>query len=196
MTFSFDEDQPIRDVHTVAEKIAGLAHCVSTWPNGQIGRDHFDHIPELAFAYLYARELQYSDDPDPNFPKGQPDASEGYKPFAEYRNRRRARALLAGIYKPLSFHGTWKLGQGHSFGLMSVDRLREIVRQKEAKVRGYSGCDEYWLLVVVDFINAAQEQEIRVDGLVIESDVFRRIIIYKPYFEHVVEVTPNLATTR
>jgi hypothetical protein len=72
---------------------------------------------------------------------------------------------------------------------MSIARLTEMVRGKEAKAREYSSCDEYWLLVVVDFMDEAQEQEIRVNGLVLASDVFGRIIIYKPYFEHVVEAT-------
>jgi hypothetical protein len=189
MTFSFDPDHPIRDIGAVAERIAKLAHLVSAWPNGQIQRHHFEEIPELKFAYLYARQLQYSDEPDPKFPNGQPDASEGFSVFAEYQNRREARALRSGIYKPLPFPGKWKLGQLHSVGFMSVDRLREIVRQKEAKARGYTGCDEYWLLVVVDFMNPAQEQEIRVDGAVIASDVFRRIVVYKPFFDQVLEVT-------
>jgi hypothetical protein len=189
MTLGFEEDHPIQNVSSVSAKIAALAAHVQSRENGQIWKDEFEHIPELHFAYLYARQLQYDDEPDPKFPNGQPDPSAGFTAFAEYRNRREARALRAGIYKPLPFRGKWKLGQGHSFGLMSAARLCEIIRRKEAKARQYSSCDEYWLLVVVDFMDAAQEQEIRVDGLVLDSDVFRRIIIYKPHFEHVVEVT-------
>lgn len=196
LSLGFNEDHPIRDARKVAERIAALAQNVCTWKNGQIARDHFEHIPELKFVYLYARQLQYDDEPDPKFPNGQPDPSEGFTAFAEYRNRRHARALQAGIYKPLPFRGKWKLMQGHSFGLMSVDRLTEIVRQKEAKVRGYSNCDEYWLLVVVDFMDAAQEQEIQVERLAIESDLFERIIVYKPHFEHVVEVVRELVRLR
>jgi hypothetical protein len=196
MTLGFDEDRPIRDVPAVAAKIAALAEQVKCWDNGQIRKHHFEHIPELDFAYLYARQLQYDDEPDPKFPNGQPDPSEGFTAFAEYRNRREARALRAGIYKPLPFCGKWKLGQAHSFGLMSAARLTEIIAQKEAKARHYSSCDEYWLLVVVDFMNAAQEQEIRVDGLVVDSDVFERIIIYKPHFEHIVEVTRERVSAR
>jgi hypothetical protein len=76
---------------------------------------------------------------------------------------------------------------------MSVDRLTEIIREKEAKVRQYATCDAYWLLIVVEFIDSAQEQEIRIDGLTIESDVFQKIIVYKPGFEHIVEITPQTA---
>jgi hypothetical protein len=63
------------------------------------------HIPELDLAYLYARQLQYSDEPDEMFPNGPPDPAEGFPAFAEYRNRRNARALRKGIYKPLPFRG-------------------------------------------------------------------------------------------
>ena len=66
----------------------------------------------------------------------------------------------------------------------------EIVREKEAKVRGYDQCDTWWLLIVVDSMDSAQEQEIRIDGLGVDSDVFQKIIIYKPYFEHIVEIAP------
>jgi hypothetical protein len=84
MTFSFDGDHRIRNVGAVAEGIAKLAHRVSAWPNGPIQRHHFAEIPELKFAYLYARQLQYRDEPDPKFPNGQPDPSEGFSVFAEY----------------------------------------------------------------------------------------------------------------
>jgi hypothetical protein len=81
--------------------------------------------------------------------------------------------------------------QAHDFGLMSIRRLAEIVREKEAKAREYIRCDAYWLLIVVDFIDSAQEQEIRIDGLAVESNVFQKVIVYKPYFEHIVEVAPQ-----
>ncbi len=75
---------------------------------------------------------------------------------------------------------------------MSIERLTEIIREKKAKARQYVACHAYWLLIVVDFIDSAQEQEIRIDGLSIESNVFRRIIIYKPRFEHIVPVEVSI----
>ena len=81
--------------------------------------------------------------------------------------------------------------QLHGFGLMSHERLTKIIREKEAKARQYVRCDAYWLLIVVDFLDSAQEQEIRIDGFTIDSEVFQKIILYKPYFEHIVEITPQ-----
>ena len=188
LTFSFDKKNPIKNVKALAKKLVALARRVEGGANGAIRKDVFKDIPEVDFAYLYAQELQFSDEPNPKFPNGQPDPSKGFAAYAEYRNRREVRALEAGIYKPLQSPGRWKVGQGHSFGLMSTQRLTEIVAEKEAKAQQYIACDAYWLLIIVDFIDAAQEQEIRIDGLTVESKMFQKILIYKPNFEHIVEV--------
>lgn len=196
LTFSFDKKHPIQNVKDLAKRLAAFGGRVEDGHNGALRKDVFEDIPELDFAYLYTRELQYGDDPDPEFPNGQPDPSEGFTAYAEYANRREARALREGIYKPLQSPGRWKVGQGHSFGLMSVERLTKIIEEKEAKAKQYVACDAYWLLIIVDFMGAAQEQEIRIDGLTVKSDVFQKIIVYKPNFEHVVEITPQLASAR
>jgi hypothetical protein len=74
---------------------------------------------------------------------------------------------------------------------MSADALRAIVRQKELKAADYAPCDGYWLLIVVDWADPAQDQEIILrDGLKLDSSVFERIIIYKPGFEDIVQVKP------
>jgi len=82
----------------------------------------------------------------------------------------------------------WRVVQVHSGSVMSMQRLREIVRTKEAKSRSYRRCDAYWLLVVVDFMDAAQDQEIQIDGFEkIDSKIFEKIIVYKTLFRHVLE---------
>lgn len=82
----------------------------------------------------------------------------------------------------------WRITQLHKVELMSGAALEEIVRDKETKSGQYVKCDTYWLLVVVDWADPAQEQEIRVDGVKISSRIFEKIIVYKPKFEHIVEV--------
>lgn len=54
---------------------------------------------------------------------------------------------------------------------MSVERLTQIIEEKEAKVK-------------------------QIDGLTVKSDVFQKIIVYKPNFEHIVEITPQLASAQ
>ncbi|NUO08688.1 MAG: hypothetical protein HUU08_08430 [Candidatus Brocadia sp.] len=82
----------------------------------------------------------------------------------------------------------WRVMQVNDVPIMSRDRLIDIVRDKEKRSREYRKCDDYWLLVVVDFINPAQDQEIQIEGFEkIQSEIFEKIIIYKTLFGHVVE---------
>ncbi|MEJ2672689.1 MAG: hypothetical protein P8168_10930 [Deltaproteobacteria bacterium] len=82
----------------------------------------------------------------------------------------------------------WRITQLHDVQLMSVSRLKDIVREKENKAKNYNKCDAYWLLVVVDFIDPAQDQEIQIDGVELRSNFYEKIIIYKTAFEHVLEL--------
>jgi len=71
---------------------------------------------------------------------------------------------------------------------MSRDRLVEIIKSKERRASQYEKCDAYWLLIVVDFMNSAQDQEIRFDGFdKIQTAVFEKVIVYKTLYGHVLE---------
>lgn len=84
----------------------------------------------------------------------------------------------------------WWLGQGHSGQIMSRDKLLGIVREKESKSKDYRCCDAYWLVVVVDFIDPAQDQEIRIDDFEkIDSPAFEKVLVYKTRFGDVLEAT-------
>jgi hypothetical protein len=91
------------------------------------------------------------------------------------------------LYRP-GDAARWRVEQGHRFGFTSPERLMDIIKEKEIKAGRYAACDAYWLLVVVEFLNAAQQQEIRIDGFdKLHSAVFENIIVYKPFFEHIRE---------
>ena len=60
----------------------------------------------------------------------------------------------------------------------------------EAESTEYASRDAYWLLVLAEAMDPAQEQEIRIDGLNISAQVFERIIVYNPLFGHIVEGDP------
>ncbi|MGH8562646.1 MAG: hypothetical protein ACREXW_00620 [Gammaproteobacteria bacterium] len=81
----------------------------------------------------------------------------------------------------------WRAYNVYTVPMMSIQRLSDIIRTKENKVKEYTNCDAYWLLIVVDFWDPAQDQEIRVEDFGLSSDVFGRIIIYKTAFDHIVE---------
>jgi len=84
---------------------------------------------------------------------------------------------------------TWvRPGQVHSHEEMSAVRLKEIVAEKESKAADYAPCDTYWLLIVVGWTDAAQDQEITTAGLKLSSHVFDKIIVYKPGFEEIAQV--------
>ncbi len=79
---------------------------------------------------------------------------------------------------------TWvRPGQVYSYEEMPAARLQKIVAEKESKAADYVPCDAYWLLIVVDWADAAQGQEITTTGLKLPSEVFEKIIVYKPGFE-------------
>lgn len=186
---NFDKAHPIEDAEEMARKVAEFVASIEDRKTGTVPRHLHGHIPELDSLYVITRLLQYRDDYfDPEFPNGQPDPEAGFTTFERYWNRREAQAIREANYTPLTWEGKWQVMQAHSFGLMAADRLTEILRDKESKAKKYRPCDANWLLVIVDWRNTAQEQEIQIEGLSINSDAFERVIIYKPHFEHVVDV--------
>lgn len=83
----------------------------------------------------------------------------------------------------------WRGVQAYRGSIMSKDKLIRIVRDKEESSKQYKKCDSLWLLVVVDFLDRAQDQEIQIDDFgKVESDIFEKIIVYKTTFHHVLEV--------
>lgn len=82
----------------------------------------------------------------------------------------------------------WRVIQVYNGPMISRDRLIEIVRDKEVRAKKYKKCDAFWLLVVIDFINPAQDQEIQIDDFKkIQSETFEKVIVYKTVFGHVLE---------
>lgn len=76
----------------------------------------------------------------------------------------------------------WKELQVHTGKSLCVDRVAEIINNKNKKLNEYQLCDAYWLLLIVDFWDPAQDQDIRLsDDLFLESicSPFEKIIVYK-----------------
>jgi len=82
----------------------------------------------------------------------------------------------------------WRVVQVYDVPILSRNRLAEIVTDKEKRAKNYKECDEYWLLVVVDFINSSQDQEIQIEGFEkIQTNIFEKVIVYKTLFNHILE---------
>lgn len=83
----------------------------------------------------------------------------------------------------------WRPVQSYSAPFLSIERVRSLVTEKVEKLKGYRLCDRYWLLLVVDFMDPAQDQDIRWPaGMGTLRTPFERVLIYKPQFGQVTEV--------
>ena len=83
----------------------------------------------------------------------------------------------------------WRTVQMYSVPELNVGRLREVVEIKNRKSAEYQPCDVYWLLLVVDFMDSAQDQEIGdMAGLALIASPFQQILLYKPQFKQVIRV--------
>jgi hypothetical protein len=142
ISFGFDKSCPIEDKKTLIDQLIHLAMQIQNCETGEIGRDVFNHIPELSFVYLNNQEYEDT---------------------------------------------KWRIVQVNDVPILVMERLIDIVKKKEQLSKNYKKCDVYWLLVVVDFMNSAQDQDIQVDVKKIETDVFERVIVYKPIIGHVLE---------
>jgi hypothetical protein len=84
----------------------------------------------------------------------------------------------------------WRVVQVYDTPILSRNRLAEIVTDKEKRAKKYQKCSEYWLLVVVDFINSSQDQEIQIEDFEkIQTNIFEKVIVFKTVFNHILEVT-------
>jgi hypothetical protein len=88
---------------------------------------------------------------------------------------------------------TWQNIQCFSVPTLSVDRLREVVDEKAGKLLEYQRCDRYWLLVVIDLMDSAQDQNLYwPDGALLGKSPYEKILLYKPQYCQILEV-PQLA---
>jgi hypothetical protein len=93
-------------------------------------------------------------------------------------------------FNPQEYGGAkWMDAQVYAPEFLATDVLQEIIRQKEARVVEYSTCDAYWLLVVVEFLDPAQDQEITRGPLKLPFSVFERIFVYKTITKELIEIT-------
>ncbi len=83
----------------------------------------------------------------------------------------------------------WRVMQCYSTPNLSVQRVGELVGQKEIKKASYQHCERYWLLLVVDFMDPAQDQEVAWPvGEKLQTSSYEKVIIYVPQFHHTLVV--------
>ncbi len=86
-------------------------------------------------------------------------------------------------------NGNWQIHQVYTGRSLMLDRLADLISGKETKLAGYEHCDEYWLLVIVDWADRGQDQEIewRIENKSIESS-FTKVIIFKTAFNQITDI--------
>lgn len=87
----------------------------------------------------------------------------------------------------------WKNVQGYSgINQMSIDKLEQTLITKGKKAKNYRICDTYWLLVVIDSFDRAQEQvipqEILNGKVKLASNFYEKIILFQTAPELVLEL--------
>jgi hypothetical protein len=87
-------------------------------------------------------------------------------------------------------NSAWLPVQSYDVPELLVPRVKDLVAKKIRKTQGYEACGVMWLLLIVDFWEPSQDQEIHWPA---EENVgktpFERILIYKTCFNEVVEVS-------
>jgi hypothetical protein len=83
----------------------------------------------------------------------------------------------------------WRAQKVYNTRPLDSARIKSLVAEKVEKSGGYDQCDEYWLLLIVDYFDPAQDQDLVLPSeFRLEQDTFRRVLIYKPQFGQVVQV--------
>lgn len=86
----------------------------------------------------------------------------------------------------------WRSVQVYRVPDLSPERVRDLVTDKTKKVDNYQVCDLYWLLLVVDLMDRAQDQDIAwPPGEIVDKGPFERVLIYKPQQGQVTHVPHN-----
>jgi hypothetical protein len=80
----------------------------------------------------------------------------------------------------------WRIAQVYSTPLTRKSDIEAIVQKKEGKIAEYKACDAYWLLIVIEGMEAGQDQEIKIEPPSILSNQFEKVILFHT-FGHVTE---------
>ncbi len=83
----------------------------------------------------------------------------------------------------------WHVLQFYETPQLDERRLEQVVEDKGSKAVGYDKCDTYWLLLVIDLMDRAQDQEISFSpSFRLTRNPYSRVLLYWPQFGQVWEV--------
>jgi hypothetical protein len=83
----------------------------------------------------------------------------------------------------------WRLIQSFTVPSLSIERVREVVAEKSEKLPAYQPCERYWLLVVIDLMDVAQDQHLDWPmGATLGASPYEKVLLYKPQYQQVLVV--------
>lgn len=184
VTVGFNKAHPITDFNQTGRRLkdlvlSELSKSPSNMLSGQIRLDRSRAIPEISYVSVSTHDLKYASE-------WEHDENEDFSAFRVRRNQREIEARQAGIYERVT-DADWRVCQVHRGRLLPIDRLKQIVKTKEEKARKYERCDAYYLLIIVDFADPAQDVELP-PTCRLESDRFERILIFRTAFDRILVV--------
>lgn len=102
---------------------------------------------------------------------------------------------IDSLYVQWDMGAPWQLNQVHSIQLTSKARLQGILDIKSRQAKGYRPCKDLWLLVIIDFADWGQDQEIDDKIETLESDHFSKVLLFKTIFNQIKEIPCVKSTT-
>lgn len=95
---------------------------------------------------------------------------------------------INSFYVQWDMGASWQLIQVYSGQLTSKERLQEILDAKSRQAEGYRRCGDLWLLVIIDFCDRGQDQEIDDKIEILESNHFSKVVLFKTIFNQIKEI--------
>lgn len=110
--------------------------------------------------------------------------------FTSYKGFEECPELRFMTYNGIEYAcAQWRPIQSYEVPALDCDRVFDIVATKASKVSSYQCCDRYWLLLIVEFWDPAQDQHITWnDTFRVGPTPFEKILIYKPATREWLEV--------
>lgn len=206
VTYTDKPDVIVRGKSTLGVEITNLFLAVGNDPSSeQMQRPRRERVLQSAqeiFLGMGGKKFELSVDFNPSKPILQIEpTAQALCSFAHQLTNVESGIVSPALFKhiePIRFvylntteytDAKWRLTQGFSVPNLSVDRLREVVADKSEKISEYQSCDQYWLLVVVDFMDSAQDQHLNWSSeKTLGKSPYKKVLLYKPQYREIVEV--------
>lgn len=115
----------------------------------------------------------------------------GYrKPFDSFPEL----SFLHVFRKPENEKMLWEIQQSYDIPRLHPEIITRAIHEKTRRLEHYQDCDQYWLLIVIDSWEPAQDQDIpRSFSMSVEQTPFEKIFVYKIFTGEVLEIQQKIS---